>query len=150
MTKVILTHEVVGLGGSGDVVDVKPGYARNYLLPRNLATPWTRGAQKQIDQMKAAQAKKKIDSLEQAHDIKEKLAEGFAVVEAKAGENGRLFGAVSTADIAAAIKDQYQATVDRRKIVIEQPIKAVGSYQVSVRLFEDVTAQLQVNVRAAN
>lgn len=148
-SKVILTHEVGKLGVAGDVVEVKPGFARNYLLPRKLATPWTPGAQKQIDRMKAAQAKRQIESMEIAQQVKEKLAEGPVLITAKAGESGRLFGAVSSADIAAAVKEQKEATIDRRKVVIEQPIKSVGSYKVSVRLFENVTASLEVTVRAA-
>lgn len=148
-TKVILTHEVNKLGTAGDVVEVRPGYARNYLLPRRLAMPWTKGSQKEIDRLKAAVAKQKIESMEIAQAVKAKLAEGDPILlDAKAGENGRLFGAVTTAQIADAVKAQKGAEIDKRRIVIDKPIKAVGTYQLVVRLFENVTAPLEVTVRA--
>ncbi|MDO5673219.1 MAG: 50S ribosomal protein L9 [Actinomycetaceae bacterium] len=149
MTKIILTHEVPNLGTPGDVVDVKPGYARNYLLPRALATPWTKGAQKQIDQMKAAQARRQIASLEQAHEVRDMLVGQQIDVEAKAGPNGRLFGSVSTSVIAAAIKEQLKATVDHRKILVKTAIRTVGTFGVQVRLYEDVEVDLLVRVTAA-
>ena len=139
--KVILTHEVDKLGSVGDVVEVRPGYARNYLLPRLLATPWTKGSQGQIDRLKIA-------SMEVAGAVKEKLTGAEPVlISAKAGANGRLFGAVSTSAIANAAKEQLGVELDKHKIVIEQPIKAVGTYQLTVRLFEDVVAPLEVAVR---
>ena len=146
--KVILTHEVDKLGSVGDVVEVRPGYARNYLLPRLLATPWTKGSQGQIDRLKAAVAKQKIASMEVAGAVKEKLTGAEPVlISAKAGANGRLFGAVSTSAIANAAKEQLGVELDKHTIVIEQPIKAVGTYQLTVRLFEDVVAPLEVAVR---
>lgn len=148
-TKVILTHEVAKLGLAGDVVEVRPGYARNFLLPRRLAMPWTKGSQKEIDRLKASVAKQQISSMEIAQAVKEKLAEGDPVlIDAKAGENGRLFGAITTAQIAEAVKEQKGAEIDKRKIAIEKPIKSVGTYQLTVRLFEKLTAPLEVTVRA--
>lgn len=148
-TKVVLTHEVDKLGNAGDVVEVRPGYARNYLLPRRLAMPWTKGSQVEIDRMKAALAKKQIASMEIAQVVQAKLAEGDPVlIDAKAGANGRLFGAITTAQIAAAVKEQKGAEIDKRKIVIEKPIKSVGTYQLTVRLFEELTSPLEVTVRA--
>ena len=104
-TKLILTHDVTNLGAVGDVVEVKDGYARNYLLPRKLATPWTKGAQRQLDQMAEARRKRSIESLEQAQEARAWLTENVVTVSATAGANGRLFGAVSTADLAEAVKD---------------------------------------------
>lgn len=148
-TKVVLTHEVAKLGNAGDVVEVRPGYARNYLLPRRLAMPWTKGSQVEIDRMKAALAKKQIASMEIAQAVQAKLAEGDPVlIDAKAGANGRLFGAITTSQIAAAVKEQKGAEIDKRKIVIEKPIKSVGTYQLTVRLFEELTSPLEVTVRA--
>ena len=103
-TKLILTHDVTHLGAAGEVVEVKDGYARNYLLPRKLATPWTKGAQRQIDQMAEARRKRAIDSLEQAQTARAWLHENVVTVSATAGANGRLFGAVTTADLADAVK----------------------------------------------
>src|SRR5690625_4003072 len=102
-SKLILTHEVTGLGAAGEVVEVKDGYARNYLLPRGLATPWTKGAQRQIDQMTAARRKREITTVEDAHAVRDQLADITAVVPVRASDAGRLFGAVKTSDIAAAV-----------------------------------------------
>ena len=147
--KVVLTHEIAKLGGAGDVVEVRPGYARNYLLPRRLAIPWTKGSQKEIDRIKAMQAKKQIESMEIAQAVKAKLTDGDPVlIDVLAGSNGRLFGAVSTAQIAQAAKEQKGVEIDKRKIVIKQPIKSVGTYQLTVGLFEDVSAPLELIVRA--
>ena len=115
-TKLILTHDVTHLGAAGEVVEVKDGYARNYLLPRKLATPWTKGAQRQIDQMAEARRKRAIDSLEQAQTARAWLHENVVTVSATAGANGRLFGAVTTADLADAVKAAGGPALDRRKI----------------------------------
>ena len=147
-TKLILTHEVTGLGTAGDVVDVKDGYARNYLLPRKLATPWTKGAQKQIDQMTAARRKRAIATIEDAQVVRDALQAKPVVVPVRAGKNGRLFGGVTTKHIAEAIAQAGQ-TVDRRKIEIGQTIKSLGDHQVQIRLHDDVSATVDVKVVAA-
>ena len=147
MAKIILTHEVNGLGTAGDVVDVKDGYARNYLLPRRLATPWSAGAEKSIEAMRKAQRARALASVEEAQAARDALQANPVVVSAKAGESGRLFGAVTTADIAAAIGSR--ATVDKRRIQITQPIKALGEYQVQVSLHDDIVATVDVQVVAA-
>jgi len=147
MAKVILTHEVNGLGVAGDVVDVKDGYARNYLVPRKLATPWSAGAEKSIEAMRKARRARELASVEDAQAARASLQSAPVVVSAKAGESGRLFGAVTTADIAAAIG--ARAAVDKRRIQIAQPIKSVGEYQVKVSLHSDVVATVDVQVVAA-
>ena len=148
-TKLILTHDVTNLGTVGDVVEVKDGYARNYLLPRKLATPWTKGAQRQLDQMTEARRKRSIESLEQAQEARAWLTENVVTVSATAGANGRLFGAVSTADLAEAVKDAGGPAIDRRKIEVVPPIKSTGRHSATVRLHTDVVAPLEVNVVAA-
>ena len=148
MAKVILTHEVSGLGSAGDVVDVKDGYATNFLVPRKLATPWSAGAEKSIDGMRKARRAREIASVEEAHAARDALQANPVVVTAKAGESGRLFGAVTTADIAAAIGTR--ANVDKRRIQIAQPIKTVGEYQVQVSLHDGVVAKVDVKVVAAS
>ena len=100
--KIILTHEVEKLGSAGDVVEVKDGYARNFLLPRGYATRWTKGAQKQIDQMAEARRKRATEDIEAARELRDALEAEVLTVTKKAGDNGRLFGAVTTADVAAA------------------------------------------------
>ncbi|QPL05392.1 MULTISPECIES: 50S ribosomal protein L9 [Actinomyces] len=148
-TKLILTHDVAKLGSAGDVVEVKDGYARNYLVPRKLATPWTKGAQRQIDQMAEARRKRTIESLEQAQAGRAWLQENVITVTATAGANGRLFGAVTTAELAEAVKAAGGPAIDRRKIEVVPPIKSTGRHSASVRLHADVVAPLEVSVVAA-
>ncbi|MFV0633039.1 50S ribosomal protein L9 [Demequina sp.] len=147
MAKLILTHEVSGLGIAGDVVDVKDGYARNYLVPRKLATPWSAGAEKQIEALRKSRREKEIASVEEAQAARDSLQANPVKVEAKAGDSGRLFGAVTPADIADAIGDR--AKVDKRRIHIAQPIKALGTYDVKVSLHDNVSATVVVQVVAA-
>ena len=147
MSKVILTHEVAGLGSAGDVVDVKDGYATNFLVPRKLAILWSAGAEKANEQLRKARRAREIASVEEAHAARDALQANPVTVAAKAGESGRLFGAVTTADIAAAIGTR--ANVDKRRIQIGQPIKTVGEYQVQVSLHDGVVAKVDVKVVAA-
>lgn len=144
MAKLILTHEVSGLGVAGDVVDVKDGFGRNYLLPRGLAAAWSAGAEKQIEGLRRARRSKEISSVEDAHAARDALQSAPVIVKAKAGESGRLFGAVTPTIIADAIGKR--AVVDKRRIHVGQPIKALGEYQVKVRLHADVAATLDVRV----
>ena len=148
-TKLILTHDVTHLGTAGEVVTVKDGYARNYLLPRRLATPWTKGAQRQIDQMTEARRRRAIVSLEQAQEARDWLNENVVTVIASAGANGRLFGGVTTADLAAAVKEAGGPAPDRRQTEVVPPIKSTGRHSASVRLHPDVVAPLEVDVVAA-
>ena len=149
MAKLILTHEVTGLGEPGDVVEVKDGYARNYLVPRKLATPWSKGAESQVTAIRKARKAREIASLDDAKAIRDSLQSKPVVVPAKAGNAGRLFGAVTTADIASAVAAAEGPSIDKRKIEIGQPIKATGDYTVSVRLHPEVSATLVVKVVAA-
>jgi large subunit ribosomal protein L9 len=147
--KVILTHEVSGLGNPGDVVDVKDGYARNYLFPRTLATAWTAGGQKQVDAIIKARANREIKSLDDAKAVKSAL-EGLSVkVAAKAGASGRLFGAVSGGDLAAAIKAAGGPELDKRKIEVPGHVKSTGAYEALVRLHPEVQAKLAFEVLKA-
>ena len=146
--KLILTNEVSGLGTAGDVIDVKDGYARNFLLPRGLATPWTKGGQKQVDAIVTARASREVRSLEEAKQVKGCLEAGQVTVPAKAGNGGRLFGAVSTADIASAVKASGGPDLDRRKIEVKGHIKTTGSYEALVRLHPEVQATVPFEVVA--
>ena len=146
--KVILTHEVTGLGTAGDVVDVKPGYARNFLFRRGLATAWTAGAQKQIDAIAKGREARAVKSLEEAQSIKGNLEAKTVTVKAHAGKEGRLFGAVSTGDIVAAVKAAGGPDLDRRKVEVPTPIKATGTHKATVRLHADVLANLTLDVVA--
>ncbi len=144
--KLILTQEVEGLGAPGDIVEVKGGYGRNYLVPRGIAIRWTRGGQKTVDSIKAARATRAVRSAEHATEIKAKL-EGTPVdLKVRAGAGGRLFGAVTTTDIASALEAVSGESVDKRTIVVTNPIKSLGAHQVSVKLDEETSASVALNV----
>ena len=144
--KLILTQEVTGLGAPGDVVEVAGGYGRNYLVPRGLAMRWTRGAEKQIEVIQRARSAREIRGLDDAREAAGRLAGLQVRLETRAGSGGRLFGSVSPADIAAAVKAAGGPELDRRRIEIKNPIRTVGAHQVSVRLHPEVTATLDVEV----
>jgi large subunit ribosomal protein L9 len=149
MSKLILTHEVTGLGAPGDVVDVKNGFARNYLIPQGFAVQWTRGGEKQIDSIKAARAAREHATLEEAQDLKAKLQATAVTLTVKAGEGGRLFGSVKTADVADAVAAAGLGVVDKRKIEITSPIKSTGEHEATVRLRDDIVATITIKVVAA-
>src|SRR5690242_13062566 len=138
--KLILTQEVTGLGAPGDVVEVAGGYGRNYLVPRGLAMRWTRGAEKQVDLIKRARSARDIKSLEDARQAAERLAGLQVRLTTRAGASGRLFGSVSSADIAGAVRAGGGPELDRRRIEVPNPIKTVGVHRISVRLHPEVTA----------
>lgn len=146
--KVILTHEVSNLGKPGDVVDVKDGYARNFLFRRGLATAWTKGGQKQVDAIAKGREVRAVKSLEEAQSIKGNLENGSVKVVAHAGDTGRLFGAVSSADVAEAVKAAGGPELDKRKIEIPTPIKTVGTHEALVRLHPEVQAKVTLDVVA--
>jgi large subunit ribosomal protein L9 len=147
--KLILTQEVSGLGAPGDVVEVAGGYGRNYLVPRGLAMRWSRGAEKQIESIKRARAAREIRSVDDAKLAAERLAGLRVRLQTRAGSGGRLFGSISTSDIAAAVKNAGGPELDRRKIEISNPIKTIGAHQVAVRLHPDVSATVEVEVVGA-
>ncbi|CAN3981902.1 MULTISPECIES: 50S ribosomal protein L9 [Streptomycetaceae] len=147
--KIILTHEVPGLGSAGEVVEVKDGYARNYLVPRGYAIRWTKGGQKDVDAIRRARKIHQIQTLEAANEVKGKL-EGVQVkLAVRSGDAGRLFGSVTQADVVEAIKAAGGPAVDKRAVAIASPIKTVGTHKVSVKLHSDVQANLDIAVVAA-
>jgi large subunit ribosomal protein L9 len=147
--KVILTNEVTGLGEPGDVVDVKAGYGRNFLIPRGLAMRWTRGAEKQIELIRRARAARDIRGLDDAKAAVGTLKALPVQIRVRAGAQGRLFGSVSASDIADAVRASGGPELDRRRIEIANPIRTVGRHQVTVRLHPEVTATLNVDVAEA-
>jgi large subunit ribosomal protein L9 len=149
MSKLILTHEVTGLGAPGDVVDVKPGYARNYLIPSGFAVAWSRGGEKQVESIKAARAARELATIEEAQALKARLEEGAVTLTIKAGQGGRLFGSVKPSDVADAVEAAGLGTIDRRKVEIPTAIKSTGAHEATVRLRDDVAATISINVVAA-
>jgi large subunit ribosomal protein L9 len=147
--KLILTHEVNGLGAPGDVVEVKNGYGRNYLLPRGFAIRWTRGGQKQIDLIQRARSARDIRSLDEAKQVAGQVGALTVRLKQRAGEGGRLFGSVTPADIVEAVKAVGGPELDKRRIEIKNPIKSVGDYKVQVRLHPEVSATIKLDVVGA-
>ncbi|MBW9109536.1 50S ribosomal protein L9 [Microbacterium trichothecenolyticum] len=149
MAKLILTNEVAGLGSAGDVVEVKNGYARNYLIPQGFAVAWTRGGEKQVASIRAAREARAIHDHEEAVALKNNLETNKVRLAVKAGAEGRLFGAVKTVDVAEAVKAAGLGELDKRKIHITSPIKSVGEHEATVRLRDDLTAVITLQVVAA-
>lgn len=149
MSKLILTSEVSGLGSAGDVVDVKNGYARNYLIPQGFAVAWTRGGEKQVEQIKSARTARELATLEEAQSLKARLEEAPIKLVAKAGREGRLFGSVTTADVVTAAQQAGFGELDKRTIELSAPIKAVGQHEATVRLRAEVLAAITLQVVAA-
>jgi large subunit ribosomal protein L9 len=144
--KLILTQEVTGLGTPGDVVEVKDGYGRNFLVPRGLATSWTKGGEKQVSAIRKARESREIQTLEEAQRIRQSLEARPVRLNVKAGASGRLFGAVTPADVADAILAADGPQVDRRKVELLQPIKTLGEYTAHVRLHPEVSAKVSLKV----
>lgn len=148
--KLILTQEVDGLGSAGDIVEVKDGYGRNFLMPRGLGIRWTRGGEKQIESIKAARSSREVRDLDHAKEIKARLEGSTVNLPVRAGEGGRLFGAVTVNDIAGAIASSIgEGSVDKRKILVGNPIKSLGAHKVTVKIHDEVDAVVSLNVVSA-
>ncbi|MBX6377732.1 MAG: 50S ribosomal protein L9 [Clostridia bacterium] len=146
--KVILLRAVAGLGEAGSVVEVADGYARNFLLPRGLAEKATEEGVRRLAATRARHEAAARRQLERAKEAAAAIDGRSVLVRARAGENGRLFGSVTTQDIAAAIAEQCGVSVDRRRIELEEPLRTLGVHPVAVRLHPEVRAQLQVEIVA--
>lgn len=147
--KLILTAAVEKLGVAGDVVEVKDGYGRNYLLPQGYAIAWTKGAEKQIDGIRRARDAREIRGIEHAEQVRDQIQELNVALAVRASEEGKLFGAVTPAELVMAIKKAGGPAVDKRAVEIAKPIKTVGSHTVGVKLHDAVTAHVKVAVEAA-
>jgi large subunit ribosomal protein L9 len=147
--KLILTQEVTGLGGPGDIVEVKDGYGRNYLVPRGLAISWTRGGEKQVAQIRRGRQVREIRDLGQAQELAAQLSALKVTLPTRAGQGGRLFGSVTSADVVEAVKAAGGPQLDRRRVELPVAhIKTVGTHTVSVRLHPEVVANVAVEVTA--
>lgn len=146
--KIILKEDVKSLGKKGEVVNVSPGYARNFILPKNLGVEATKKSLSELNLQKKAQEKQEKIILDEAKEVEKAINETTISLEIKAGEGGRTFGSVSTKEIAAAAMEQFKIEIDRKKIQLSEPIKNVGEYEVPVRLHPEVLAKLKINVKA--
>lgn len=145
---VILNRDIKGTGKAGDVVKVSDGYARNMLLPRGWATEATEGNVRSLEKQKALAAEKKAEEKAAAQAQAEKIKELSVTIKTKAGEGGRIFGSITSKDIADALKDQHKITVDKKKIQLDMPVKQTGDMEVSIRLYPEVSAELKVVIVA--
>jgi large subunit ribosomal protein L9 len=147
--RVVLRSDVENLGNKGDMVDVADGYARNYLVPKGLAIKATPGAQKQADAMRRNREMHERKTREAAQALATRLGGGTVEIRARAGAEGRLFGSVTTSDIADAVQEQLGVEIDRRRLELEEPLKELGVVDVPLRLHADVDATVRVAVVAA-
>src|SRR5262245_36008270 len=144
--KIILQQVVEKLGVPGDVVDVADGYARNFLIPRGLAQPASKGAVRAAKNLRDAHDRRVGHALAEARTTAEKLQSSPLRIPARAGEEGRIFGSVTVNDIAAAVEKTHKLTLDRRALHLDQPIRSIGSHEVTIHLHPDVNATLTVEV----
>ena len=147
--KIILTHEVTGLGTPGDIIEVKNGYGRNYLLPQGFAIQWSKGAEKQVTVIRRARDAREIRDLGQANEVKSQLSGLKVTLTARSGNGGRLFGSITPAEIVDAVKAAGGPSLDRRRLEMPGHIKTTGSYNVQVKLHPEVTVTFPVNVVAS-
>ena len=147
--KVILLQDVKSLGKKGEIVEVNPGYARNFVLPKKLGVEATPQALNDLKLKNQNDAKVAAENLADAKALAEKLSASSVTAEIKVGEGGRAFGSISSKEVSELVKKQLNLTIDKKKIQVKDPIKGVGSYKVAVKLHPEVTAELLVNVREA-
>ncbi|GAB4113221.1 MAG: 50S ribosomal protein L9 [Candidatus Caldatribacteriota bacterium] len=144
--KVILKQEIKKLGKLGQVVEVNDGFARNFLIPQGKAVIFTSGNLKQMEYLKKKEQDKKEKELKEAQDLAGKLAQIFLEIKVKAGEKDRLFGSVTAKDIAELLTSQYGLEIDRKKINLEEPLKKLGIYEISINLYKGVIGKIKINL----
>ena len=147
-TEVILTSNIVGLGGESDQVRVAPGYARNYLFPQRLAIPLSQGNKRRLEALRQRRAEREAHEFNTMSELSKGLAKLVCVLKVKAGEDGKMFGAVTSGMIADELKHQFDVSLDKRKIHLEHPIKMLGEYEVELHLHAEVKGTLKVRVES--
>src|SRR5579863_548511 len=148
-TEVILTHNIVGLGAESDQVRVAAGYARNYLFPQQLAIPLTGANKRRIEALKQRRAVREADELNHMTELAQSLAKLTAIITVKTGDDGKMFGSVTSGTIADQLKTQFDVALDKRKIHLEHPIRALGEQEVELRLHPDVVTKLKVRIESS-
>jgi large subunit ribosomal protein L9 len=144
--KVILKQDVKSIGKKGEVINTSDGYARNFLFPRGLAVEATEGNVKNVETQKANEVKKKAEELQKAKELAKKISDYTVKIEVKTGENGKLFGSITSKDIAEEIKKQYKLDIDKKKIVLDDAIKTAGVYTVEIKIYPEVSAKIKVSI----
>ncbi|HEY9510908.1 MAG TPA: 50S ribosomal protein L9 [Verrucomicrobiae bacterium] len=147
-TEVILTSNIVGLGGESDQVKVAAGYARNYLLPQRLAIPVTQANKRHLEALKKKRAEREAHEFNSMSELAKGVSKLICVIKVKTGEDGKMFGTVTTGTIADELKHQFDISLDKRKIHLEQPIRTLGEHEVELRLHHDVNATLKLRIES--
>lgn len=148
-TQVILTSNIVGLGGESDQVKVAAGYARNYLLPRKLAIPLTAANKRRLEVLRQRRAEREAHEFNTMNELARSLSKLICVVTTKTGDDGKMFGTVTNGTIADQLKTQFDVSLDKKKIHLDQPIKALGEYEVELRLHPEVKGTLKLRVESS-
>ncbi len=147
-TEVILTHNIVGLGGESDQVKVAAGYARNYLYPQGLAIPVSNTNKRRLEVLRQRRAEREAHEFNTMSELSKSISKLIAVILVKTGDDGKMFGAVTAGTIADALHTQFDITLDKKKIHLEQPIKALGEHEVELRLHPEVNTSMKVRVES--
>src|ERR1041385_7875702 len=147
-TEVILTSNIVGLGGESDHVKVAPGYARNFLFPQGLAIPLSQANKKRIETLRQRRAEREAHEFNAMSELSKSISKLIAIIHVKTGDDGKMFGSVTSGSIADQLKTQFDITLDKKKIHLEHPIKALGEHEVELRLHPEVTTSLKVKVES--
>ena len=146
--KVILLKDEKKIGKKGDAREVSDGYARNYLIPKGIAVEATSSNLRELEKQKMLEAQKRATDQESANILKEKLEKVEVILSTKSGEGGKTFGSITSKDISDTLKEQFGIEIDKKKIVMDHTIKQVGTYSLPVKLFQEITGQLKVTVKA--
>lgn len=149
-TQIILTENIAGLGAEADVVKVRRGFARNFLLPQGKALEVTKASMRKLDMLKAKRAEREAKELNDAEEIARRIGKSKMVFTLETGETGKAFGSITANDIATRIKNELGAEIERHRIVLEHPIKSTGEHELAIKLHADVTASLKFTVKAAS
>ena len=149
-TQIILTENIPGLGAEADVVKVRRGFARNFLLPQGKAFEVTKASMRKLDMLKAKRAEREAKELNEAEEIARRIGKSKMVFTLETGQSGKAFGSVTANDIATRLRTKSAREIDRHRIVLEHPIKSTGEHEISIKLHHDVTATLKFNVKSAS
>jgi large subunit ribosomal protein L9 len=147
-TEVILTHNIIGLGGESDQVKVNAGYARNYLYPQRLAIPVTQGNKRRLEALRQRRAEREAHEFNTMNELSKSISKLIAVIHVKTGDDGKMFGSVTSGTIADVLKTQFDITLEKRKIHLEHPIKTLGDHEVELRLHPEVTTSMKVRIES--
>ena len=148
--EIILLERVEKLGQMGDVVKVKPGYARNFLLPQGLAIPLTHGNERRLAALRKQRQERELRESKDAKELAASFKHLMLVITAKTGENGKMYGSVTPANIIEQLQEQFEIKLDRRKLHIEEPIRTVGDHEIELRLHSEVRTSLKIRVESSN